>query len=932
MNGLSLKAAMNPRSNIRTIHEFQPVFPLSQWWHWLLALLLLACLVGWIVWIYRRDTMKLDRTVAWALGAMRLFVVAALVIYFLGPEKRTESRLIKDSRIAVLVDTSLSMGLRDELETGRSDTRTEEVVRWIDSQQPIQRLRQKHEVSVYRFDDLGRPEPIASFAKAGMDSQQNSATPETQIGEELEADFSSSKRLGLLAIIAAVIAIATLLWSLVSRFRNSTVGSHSLPLSIGMYASIATLILLACSDLKTPRFDLLVSLGFARPSADDMSLPQTSLEPDVPASELPEDPSDIDWADRLAARGGATRLGSAIEFIVNRERSGPIAGIVVVTDGQGNAGTSTEAAMIAAANAGIPVFPIGVGSTRVARNVQVADLQVPPRVFPGDRFKVKALITAFGLEGTSARVRLMSVDAKNTEAEIEEDDDAIRLGEDGVPTPITFELKRDEIGKRRYVVRVEPIDRESETRDNQRGAVVSIVERKTNVLLMAGGPTREYRFLRNQLYRDKSVTTHVWLQSSKPGADQESDVLLEGFPQDRDEMYFYDCVIAFDPDWRQLSAEQTSLLERWVAEQAGGLILIAGPVNTPEWTRKPRGDEAIDVMRKLYPVSFYSQGSAIRKLGRFGGADAFPLQFTREGKAAEYLWIGDTSSESSESWESFEGVFGYYAVNESKAGADVLANFADPNTLIGERLPIYLASQFYGAGRAFFQASGEMWRVRRMDVDYFEEYYSKLIRWASQGRLLRDSRRGVLLADRQRCWMGDTIMLQAILRDAQDEPLTMEEIEVVVLRPDDTSDKVMLRSNSAAVRPGTFSGQFIASVEGDFRVTLPIPNSPDLEVLSTTVTANIPDLEKERPQRNDAMLSKLAEKTQGHHFVGLPEFSVAAESETSPENLIQPRDQESFLSGTFDRTFKRKLLMWLMGLIVLSLCLEWTVRRLHRLA
>ena len=920
---------MNSRPDIRTIYELQPVLPLADWWHWLLAVVFVFALVTWIIWLYRRDTKKLNRSIAWALSAMRLIVVAALVIYFLGPEKRTELRLVKDSRIAVLVDTSLSMGLRDDQNSGGSETRIDEVIRWVKTQKPVQRLQRQHEVSVYRFDDVNRPDLIASFPKTGEEAEVSSAEANAQTLAEVETRLARSKLYGWIGIVFAVLAIVCFCWSAISALRKSS-GSTSWSLAFGMYAAIAAVLLLAACDLWTPKYDLPVSLGLEKVQPEDLVAPESEVdsEDDEPA----EKPGDIDWDDRLAARGGATRLGSAIEFIVNRERSGPIAGIVAITDGQGNAGTSTEAAMIAASNAGIPVYPIGIGSTRIARNAQVADIQVPPRVFPGDRFKVKALITSFGLEGTSARVKLYSVDSKNTEAEIEEDEDDIRLGADGEPMPVSFEVKQDETGKRRYSVRVEPIDRESETRDNQRSAVVSVIERKTNILLMAGGPTREFRFLRNQLYRDDSVTTHVWLQSAKPGADQESDVLLNSFPVTRDEMFFFDCVIAFDPDWRELSVAQTALLERWVAEQAGGLILVAGPVNTPEWTRKPRGDEAIDVMRKLYPVSFYSQGTAIRKLGRFGGGEAFPLQFTREGKAAEYLWIGDTAGDSSKSWDSFEGVFGYYAVNESKAGADVLANFADPNTLIGERLPIYFASQFYGAGRAFFQASGEMWRVRRLDVEYFEEYYNKLIRWASQGRLLRDSRRGVLLADRQRCWMGDTISLQAILRYAQDELLTYPEIEVTVLRPDETTDKVVLRSNAGAIRPGTYSGQFIASVEGDFRVTLPIPDSPDLEVLSTSVAASIPDLEKERPQRNDALLSKLAEKTQGHFYVGLPEFSVPATEPDSPESLIQPRDQESLLSGAFDRFFKRKLMMWLMGLVVMALALEWTVRRLHRLA
>ena len=927
---------MNQRPDIRTIYEFQPVLPISDWWHWLAAFVFVGLLVTWIVWLYRRDTVKLGWPISWSLNAMRIMVVVALVIYFLGLEKRSESRLVKDSRVAVLIDTSLSMGLSDEQlqpsersNATRPQTRIDQVIRWVKTQQPIQRLQQQHEVSVYRFDDLNRPEAIASFPKLGGKEEVAQSNEPADLGSAVRDALRTSKVYGIGGIVAGTLALICVLLSAFLSLRKSG-GSYAGPLAMAMHAAILAIVLLAICDLYSPKFDLATSIGLK--TADESTLNAESELPTDDQSESRSDPNDIEWEDRLAARGGATRLGAAIEFIVNRERSGPIAGIVTVSDGQSNTGTSVEAAMIAASNAGIPLYPIGIGTTQVARNVQVADVQAPPRVFPGDRFKVKALISAFGLEGTSARVKLFSVDSKNTEAEIEEAEETVQLAADGEPTPITFDTQQTQKGKRRYIVRVLPVDREREKRDNQRSAVVSIIERKTNILLMAGGPTREFRFLRNQLYRDSSIATHVWLQSAKPGADQESDVLLDSFPATREEMYFFDCVIAFDPDWRQLSGTQTALLERWVAEQAGGLILIAGPVNTPEWTRKPRGDEAIDVMRKLYPVSFYSQGSAIRKLGRFGGGTAYPLQFTREGRAAEFLWIGDTSSESLDSWDSFEGVFGYYAVNESKAGADVLANFADPNTLIGERLPIYFASQFYGAGRSFFQASGEMWRVRRLDVSYFEEYYNKLIRWASQGRLLRDSRRGVLLVDRQRCWMGDTISVQAILRDAQDEPLSLPEIEATILRPDETTDSITLRSNAAAVRPGTYSGQFIAAVEGDFRVTLPIPNSPDLEILSTTVSASIPDLEKERPQRNDALLSKIAEKTDGHYYVGTESFTVPSENETSPEKLIQPRDQESFLSGSFDRAFKRKLMMWLMGLVVLALAMEWTVRRLHRLA
>ena len=641
---------------------------------------------------------------------------------------------------------------------------------------------------------------------------------------------------------------------------------------------------------------------------------------------------ETDWIDELAPRGTSTQLGSAIQHLVNKERGGPIAGIVILTDGRNNAGVQPARAIAAAANAGIPIYPIGVGSAETPRNVQVADIQAPPKVFPSDRFQVKAIIKSFGLAGESLRVTLLSVDEKEEEAETVEDETTIRLLADGSVTPVEFDVERSEQGKRRYIVRADLIEGELDSRDNQRAALVEIVERQTKVLLIAGGPSREFRFLRNQLYRDKDVLLHVWLQSAKSGADQESDELLLEFPQSREGVFFYDCIIAFDPDWREFTVEQSALLERWVAEQAGGLVVVAGPVNTPEWTRRPRGDDAIDNVRRLYPVSFYSQGTAQLKLGRFGGDTAFPLGFSREGRAAEYLWLGDSATESQLNWNRFEGVFGYYAVNEPKPGADVLANFADPSTSLNDRLPIYLASHFYGAGRVFFQASSEMWRIRRLDVEFFQQYYVKLIRWVSQGRLLRDSTRGVLLADRERCWMGDQVVIQAILRDPQDNPLMAESVLATLQRPDGTTQEVMLAASQNAVRPGTFAGQFTAGSEGEYRLSLPIPASPELEVLSVVVQASIPDLEKEQPERNDALLTELADKTRGRFFVGTKNLPSDESNPFSLAKLIAPQDQETFLTGTMDRFFQRKLMMWLLAVLTITLSTEWTVRRLHKLA
>ncbi len=96
--------------------------------------------------------------------------------------------------------------------------------------------------------------------------------------------------------------------------------------------------------------------------------------------------------------------------------------------------------------------------------------------------------------------------------------------------------------------------------------------------------------------------------------------------------------------------------------------------------------------------------------------------------------------------------------------------------------------------------------------------------------------------------------------------------------------------------------------------------------------ANIPDLEKERPQRNDALLNEFADKTQGHYYVGMSALQDGANNPLSPVALIQPADQETYLPGTPDRQFQKKLAIWLLAFITLALAVEWTIRRLHKLA
>ena len=919
--------AASGQSDVRTFLELVPQFPIGEWWQLLILLASIGLILAYVAIAYRADCVELPRGLAALLTTMRILAFLGILIFFLNPEKHSETRIAKSSRVSILVDTSLSMGLSDANKLQGAESRIDQVVAALDSSDVIDRLRDNHEVQVFRFGELNQPEPLVTFAKRGMEVR-----PEEAVRAENERNqslLSRSRRIATLAQIGLVVSLVLILiyFGLIWFSRHSQIAAWFLMASLcGLVLSVVGL---GVADLNSSQYDFWTSIGWRSPDIESTQ-PMTLTSQPQERSMEPSPGAKPDWSVELAPTGTATQMGAAIQHVVNRERGGPIAGIVVITDGRNTSGTEPSIAAASATDAGIPVYAIGIGSDQRQKNVAVADIQCPSRVFPGDKFSIKALIQGVGFEQVT--VELVSVDEKGTEAEEAEAEKRVTLLPDNRPVPVQFNIQRNDEGKRRFIVRVRPAPGELDTRDNERTELIEIVERKTRILLMAGGPTREFRFLRNQLYRDRDVVLHVWLQTAKAGADQEADKLLFDFPSTREAMFEYDCVIAFDPEWRTLNENQAALLERWVSEKAGGLIVVAGPVYTPEWTRRPRGDRVVDRIRRLYPVSFFSQGSATLKLGRFGGERAYPLEFTREGRVAEQLWLADTATENQAAWARFDGVFGYYAVNEAKQGADILAYFADPSTMVDDQMPIYLASHFYGSGRVFFQASGEMWRIREVDVEYFQQYYTKLVRWASQGRLLRDSNRGVLLVDRPRCWVGDSVAIRALLRDARDEPLTRDEVNALIVSPDGETQQVKLRRIQDVAQPGTYLGEVVARREGDYRISLAIPDSAQAEVISAQVRAAIPDLEKQRPERNDATLSELANRTGGHYFVGLDDAFRGEEHPTSLISLIEPRDQESFLPGIPDRDFTRRLMGWLLGVISLVLVIEWTVRRLHKLA
>lgn len=904
------------------VYRFSRLDSIDQWWKWAVVVLAILALAAYF-WIwYRKDTRELSKPLGWGLLILRLTALAGIVFFFFQLQKRTDERVVRPSRVALLVDTSLSMTLPaqiPDISQPVQQTRIEQLLAEFGSGTLLPSLLKQHEVVVYRFDATSRPVQIAQFLR---DNSEAKTLGKAGVDP---AAVSNARLFAWIACGLLVCALLAFLVGITGRMRRSQPDSIGYAYLVTIVTGISAAVILGIALIRVPEMPV---VELFKTSEWIPPLP-TSSETDT----KPIDPRQ-DMLNRLVADGTETRLGDALKALLEQERGSALTAVVVFTDGRNNSGIDPVAAALTAKGMSITVHAVGMGSEKNPPNVRLVELEAPKRVYPGDAFSISAVIQATGVANETAIARLRRRSASSSSAPwIPEDEKPVQLPADDQFTSVVFEVKPSDVGRWLYEVSLLPPKADSNEKDNQQTREVQIIERKNRVLIVSSGPTREYQFVRNLLFRDKDIETGLWLQSGRAGMSQESTTILDEFPSTQDELLKYDAIIAFDADWLELTMEQLQLLEKWVSEQAGGLIMIAGPVATPKWSGFSGKDDRVTILRGLSPVELDARGTRLISSGRFDADKAWSLTFADGAMQNDFLWLDNDPQMSQAVWQDFPGIYSYFATYEAKPGARVISSFSDPTSGRNGKQPVYMASQFYGAGRVFFQGSGEIWRVRELSDSYFDSYYTKLIRWVSQGRLLRDSDRGILLFDKEETVVGEQVAVRAVLKDEKFQPLAESEIKANLRDPNGRITTVVLRPLQNAGQPGVYVGQFVCGSEGLFEMELPLGSLGKQEILTQQVLAKVPAREVQIPQRNDTLLAELTLRGSGQYFPTLADAVKPDPTGTPALIAATPaQDQINKILGTPDQKFQLRLMAALMALIGGALSLEWLLRRLNKLA
>ncbi|MBI5764476.1 MAG: VWA domain-containing protein [Planctomycetes bacterium] len=634
--------------------------------------------------------------------------------------------------------------------------------------------------------------------------------------------------------------------------------------------------------------------------------PDTTTAPDAPPLIV------------LEPVGPATNLAASVRGAIDTVGGAPIAGVVILTDGGFNQGEPVAAIASMLRQKGIPSYVVGVGDPADPINAAITEITAPRAVFKNDPFSVSVRIDSKNTGDGPITVELLEKvgDAANPQVV---DTKTIHPDVDGRLAPAVFERKLAKPGKAAYTARIPKLPGESVASDNERELLpsVQILDDKMRVLLVAGAPSYDYRYLARMLERDKSVDVSCWLQSADEKAVRDGTTVITELPTKQEVLFKYDAVILMDVDPSELSPTLSGLLVSFVADHGGGLLYSAGNKYTGKFLRSPNTTALVEL---LPVVPDPDAEITMNDLGHYQ-TRSWPLQIPDAVIGDPLLRMSDVPADNRAVWSALDGAYWHYPVRREKPVAQVLLRHSDPRMVSAFGSHVLLATQFVGVGRSAFLGLNSTWRWRRTDDVYFNRFWTQLLRYLVEGKLLGGKTRCLIQTAKDQYELGESVVVTVRALDEQFNPMLLPQVSADVAPPDGAdSTKRTITLTPTPAREGYYEGRFTAERTGATRLTVRLPGSGPETLGTRDIAVMQPDLEMRNTAMNRDVLRQFAQAVAGAYF-DIDEASRLPELIPDRSRTYVTRERPRPLWDNY----------YVLSVLVAFLTLEWILRKKGKL-
>ena len=283
----------------------------------------------------------------------------------------------------------------------------------------------------------------------------------------------------------------------------------------------------------------------------------------------------IEKLDQVTAQGSATHIGESLKQVVEDANSLPIGAVVLLSDGADNSGGIDLDTIADIRRQRIPVHTIGFGKEKAAHDVEITDVEVPPRALPESRLAAMVHLHQHGYGGQKVKINVKEGNKILSSQEI-------TLKPDGVEQVEQVLFSAGPAGVKNIQAYIDPLPNEENLRNNSVTQLVSVDDRKPRILYFEGEPRWEFKFLKRAVEDDKTIRLTTDLRTTPDKLyrqlnDQDANTaLVDGFPTKVQELFDYDALILGSVDQAYLKPEQQQLIHEFVDRRGGGLLLLGG--------------------------------------------------------------------------------------------------------------------------------------------------------------------------------------------------------------------------------------------------------------------------------------------------------------------------------------------------------------------
>lgn len=632
--------------------------------------------------------------------------------------------------------------------------------------------------------------------------------------------------------------------------------------------------------------------------------------------------------------GKSSSLKSTLSSISRRFRGLPLAGVLLLTDGN-----ATDTADVPWSQLP-PIYPVAIGGNDPPPDLSVNRLTANQTNFDTAPVVVRADINGSGYAGEEIVAKL--VDESNQELQSQ----TVEMPKGDEPLAVRFDLKPEKPGVHFYRVRVSPASAgnspeaaEATLANNERQVVVDRGGGPYRVLYLCGRPNWEFKFLRRALADDDQLElvglvriakrepkfafrrhaeestnplfsgfehpdTEAAEQYDQPvlvrlGTKDENE-LRGGFPKTAEELYKYDAVILDDVEAAYFTQDQQMLVKNFVSRRGGGLLMLGGPdsLAAGKYDRTPIGS--------LLPVYVDAKSATASPVEH-----KYRLSLTREGWLQSWVRTRKTEPEERERLASMPTLQVLSHVGSIKPAATVLAEVIDES---GASY-LALATQRFGRGRSGALLIGDLWRwglARPNDKESdLEKSWRQTVRW-----LVADVPRRVEIDVRPNNESQDgSVALHVRVSDPDYLPLDNAQLTIDVTTPD--GHKVALDAEPSDDEPGAYQATHVPRQSGAYRATVTVKSADGAEVgqreAGWVAEPAADEFNNLRPNRK--ALEEIAAKTGGEviDVNDLNRFVAYLPSRSAP--ITEPRIRPAWHHPLFYLA------------IIACLCGEWGLRR-----